>query len=166
MKPVVDQDTGEIKTAFIRTPFNYDMDQASLETGIVNLEPSLTQQQFADECDINTIVKRFGLTGQLPDNPRLPTYGDFTGVTDFQTALNAVRAAEEDFLALPGAIRAEFDNDPQKLLRAVEDPEQQAKLIRLGLATAKPPVVAPDAPPRPDPEPPKAKAASKAPDAS
>lgn len=130
---MIDLDTGEILPTFFRTGYNYDRDQASRQAGTRNTQPSLTQQQFKEEADINTIVRRFGLTGQLPDNPRVPSYGDFTQVTDYQTALNAVRSAEEAFMALPAAVRAEFANDPQKLLTAVEDPSQRDKLRELGL---------------------------------
>lgn len=147
--PTVDPATGEIQLSpgelfapFFRSGFNYDRDRVSLETGVDAGGPSLTQQQFREEADINTIVKRFGLTGQLPDNPRVPTYGDFTGVTDYHSAMLAVRQAEEAFMALPASIRAEFANDPQRLIEAVDDPQQQDKLIELGLATKKAPATA------------------------
>jgi len=134
----LDPDTGEIFAPFFRTGYNYDRNQASLKSGQANTEPSKTQQQFKEEVDINTIVRRFGLTGQLPDNPKIPRYGDFTGVTDYQTAMNAVRAADEAFMALPADVRAAFNHDPQRLIEAVEDPRQQDMLVELGLATKKP----------------------------
>lgn len=146
----IDKDTGEITfpfsdqvepvpTVFIRTPYNYDRDHASRQAGTLNLEPSLTQQQFKEESDINTIVRRFGLTGQMPESPRVPSYGDFTEVTDYHTALNAVREADEAFLRLPAQIRAEFDNDPQKLLEALEEPRNADRLRELGLLKQAPP---------------------------
>lgn len=133
--------------------FNYNTDKASVASGLdFSGTESLTQQQFKEEADINTIVRRFGITGQMPENPRVPHYGDFTEVTDYQTALNAVRAAEEAFLALPAAVRAEFNNDPQLLLEAVEDPRNLDRLRELGLANpAK--VEAPPAPASAPPEP-------------
>lgn len=146
----IDLDSGEVFEPFFRTGYNYDRNAASVASGQANNEPSMAQQQFREECDINTIVRRFGLTGQMPENPKIPRYGDFTGVTDYQTALNAVRAADEAFLTLPADVRAAFNHDPQALLAAVEDPTMQDKLIELGLATRKPsppPAAEPAAPP-------------------
>src|SRR5580765_5072286 len=79
----------------------YDADLLSLATAVGFFEKSLTQQHFKDECDINEIVRRFGLTGKLPENVKAPQYGDFTGLSDYQTALNAVIAADEAFMELP-----------------------------------------------------------------
>jgi len=135
---LVDGEPGFLRAGSMNGLFNYNTEKASLESGIDGqAEPSMTQQQFREEADINTIVRRFGLTGQLPENPRLPTYGDFTEVTDYQTALNAVRLADESFMALPAPIRAEFDNDPQKLLLALDDERNADRLRELGLLNPK-----------------------------
>ena len=77
---------------FLRAPGNYDPDVVSNETGLAcDPDEGVTQQSFKEECDINVIVERFGLTGQLPENLRMPVSGDFTGITDFQTAMQVVR---------------------------------------------------------------------------
>lgn len=133
----IDQATGE--TVPLRTPFNYDRDAVSLATGLACGDPTRAQQNFKEETDINTIVRRFGLTGQLPDNVRVPTYGDFDQVNDFQTALNAVHQAEDAFMALPAALRAEFQNDPQQLLEFVANPDNRSKAVKLGLIPEPPP---------------------------
>lgn len=124
---------------FVRSPFNYDRDYASDASGVdFTGQESMTQQHFAEEVDINTIVKRFGLTGELPENPRLPRSGDFTQVTDYKTALDAVREADAGFMELPAHIRAEFDHDPQKLLEFLENDKNRARATELGLVV-KPP---------------------------
>lgn len=97
---------------FVRNPYNYDTELASRESGLYCDDVSLAVQSAAEECDINTIVRRFGLTGELPDAVQAPTYGDFTGVTDYQTAMNAVVAANEAFDAMPADVRLRFNNDP------------------------------------------------------
>ncbi|WNK14469.1 MAG: internal scaffolding protein [Microvirus sp.] len=135
---------------FLRTEFNYDMLEASAESGLRCDDPSMAQQQFLEESDINTIVDRFGLNGQLPDVVRMPEYGDFTQVTDFQTAMNAVIAAQKDFMTLPAKVRSRFDNDPQKLLEFVADDSNRAEARALGLlkeviSESPPVVVAPTA---------------------
>lgn len=121
------------KGPFLRTAFNYDMDKASVDSGLRCLDESMAQQQFAEECDINTIVKRFGLTGEMPENVRVPQYGDFSGIGDYQSALNAVRDAEESFMELPAHIRARFGHDPQQLLEFVADGRNLEEARRLGL---------------------------------
>lgn len=126
----------------LRSAFNYDPDAVSEETGLVcDPEEGRTQQSFAEECDINTIVRRFGLTGEMPQNLRMPVSGDFTGVTDFQTAMNAVRQAQEAFMELPGEMRARFDNDPQKLISFLEHDGNREEAVKLGLVN-KPPETA------------------------
>lgn len=131
-------------TPFFRTGYNYDVDKASHDAGDYNDEISLTKQSFRDEVDINEIVRRFGLTGQLPgaDN-RVPEYGDFVDIPDYQTALNAVIEAESAFMALPALVRKRFANSPQALLDFVADPGNYDEALRLGLAVKRPEPVAP-----------------------
>lgn len=129
---------------FIRTPYNYDVDAVSDETGLKCEDPSLTQQHLAEECDINYIVERFGVTGQLPEAPtHTPTYGDFTGIGDYRQALDAVMAADDAFMALPAKIRERFDNDPALFVDfcSSTDPADRSEAIELGLI---PPPAVPD----------------------
>jgi phage internal scaffolding protein len=118
---------------FLRTPYNYDMDAASNESGLACEEPSLAQQHFKDECDINTILERFNVTGMLPDAPLSPRYGDFSGIGDYHSAMNRVIAARNEFAALPAQIRARFDNDPAKLIEFIEDESNRSEAEELGL---------------------------------
>lgn len=117
---------------FLRAPHNYDTDSVSHESGLTCGEPTLAQQQFADECDINTIMKRFGQTGELPQ-VRAPQYGDFTAVTDYHSAMNAVRQAQESFAALPAEVRARFGNEPARLLEFCADASNRDEAVKLGL---------------------------------
>jgi phage internal scaffolding protein len=127
---------------FVRNPYNYDMALASEESGLVCQDPSLAQQHMKDECDINVIVERFGVTGQIPVTPLEPSYGDFSGVSDYHTALNAIRASEEAFMALPAKIRARFDHDPNALLNFLQNEDNRDEAIEIGLIDGQP-VVAP-----------------------
>lgn len=120
-----------------RTRYSYDMDAVSFESGLACPEETLTQQQFAEEVDINTIVRRFGLTGQLPDNVSMPTYQDYEGVFDFQSAMNTMMEAERSFMLMPADIRARFDNDPQKLLEFCSDERNRDEAIKWGLVPSK-----------------------------
>jgi phage internal scaffolding protein len=126
------------KLPFVRNPYNYDMEQVSSETGLKCEDPSLTQQHMKDECDINILVERFGVTGQFPTAPIEPTYGDFSGVSDYHSALNVIRASEEAFMALPAKIRAKFDHDPNALLQFLQSDENRNEAIELGLIDGEP----------------------------
>jgi len=120
-------------TVFLRTPYNYDRDAATNESGLACEEPSLAQQHFKDECDINNILRQFNITGLLPESPLSPRYGDFTGIGDYHTALNRVIAAQEEFEALPAQIRARFENDPAQLIEFLENSDNRPEAEELGL---------------------------------
>jgi len=122
------------KTApFVRNPYNYDPIAASNESGLHCEDASLAQQQFKEECDINTIMQKFAVTGMLPDQPLTPRYGDFTGINDYHTALNQVIAAEDEFMSLPANIRARFENDPAQLIEFLNNEENKEEAVKLGL---------------------------------
>jgi len=125
-------------SVFLRTPYNYDVNEASDASALVCDDPSLAQQHAKEECDINTIVRRFGLTGELPNGVKAPQYGDFTEATDYHTALNAVRAADAAFMQLPADIRTRFNNDPGSLVDFVSDDNNRAEAEKLGLVVANP----------------------------
>lgn len=130
---MIDQDTGEIIVPFLRTANNYDRNAASKKSGLATPEPTRAQQQFKEECDINTIVQRFGLTGELPQNFKPPLVEDFDQVMDYQSALNAVIAADRAFMEIPAATRQRFNNNPQQLLEFLDNPANTDEARKLGL---------------------------------
>lgn len=123
-----------MKPPFVRSAYNYDVDEASHASGLACLDDSLTKQSFREECDINTIVRNFGLTGELPDDVRPPTYGDFIGIFDFHSAMNAVALAKEAFDALPADVRARFHHDPGAFVDFCSNPANLDEMRKLGLA--------------------------------
>ena len=123
---------------FVRSPYNYDVDAASDDSGLKCEDKTRTQQNFKDECNINVIMERFGKTGQLPANIRPPEYGDYSQVTDFHSAMNAVRSASEDFMRLPASVRARFENDPQQYLDFFADEANREEAVKLGFAVLPP----------------------------
>lgn len=123
-----------------RSAYDGRADEVSAACGLVFSGAGRTQQQFRDECDINAIVRRFGVTGEVPASVRMPTYDDFSEVTDFHTAMNAVRAAQESFEALPSAIRSRFGHDPQQLLVFLGDEANRDEAAKLGLLNPAKPV--------------------------
>lgn len=117
----------------VKNPITFDRDKNSDLAKFVFTKPSRTQQHFKDECDINTILERFNVTGQLPVAGLSPEYGDFSGITDYQSALNAVMAAQDSFLELPAKVRARFDNDPALFVEFASDEANRDELKAMGL---------------------------------
>lgn len=123
-----------ITAPFVRSAYNYDTKAVSDETGLKCEDESLAQQQFADESDPNKIIEQFARTrDQSLLNVRNPQFGDFTGVNDFHSAMNAVLDAEESFMTLDANLRARFDNDPGKLLDFMSKSENYDECVKLGL---------------------------------
>ncbi len=127
---------------FSRSGFNSDSDADSLAVSLECLDDSLAIQSAKEESDINTIVRRFGLTGELPSDLAMPRSGDFTNVPDFHTAMNLIRATQEEFLRVPAEVRARFNNDPQRLMEFIDDDSNYDEARKLGLL--RPPVSAPE----------------------
>jgi len=98
---------------------------------------SMTVQADAEDADINTIVRRFGLTGTMPVGLHVPSYQDYDGVFDFHSAQLALLDAEANFMAMPAHIRGKFDNDPGKFLQFAVDPANVDAMVEMGLAVKK-----------------------------
>lgn len=125
---------------FIRSSFNYDRDQVSNETGLQCLDESKAIQSAEEESNINTIVRRFGISGELPNQVAMPVSGDFTNIPDFHTAMNLVRQAQEEFVRVPAEIRARFNNDPGRFMDFFDDPANYDEALKLGLVNVRLPV--------------------------
>lgn len=135
---------GKTKKRVLRTAYNYDAKAASTETGqVAGDEPSKAVQSEKDNCDINIIVKRFGITNRMPQSVRIPSYGDFTSVIDFHSAMDAIRVAEEGFMSLPSVVRNRFNNDPQEFLEFCQVEENLPELRKMGLAIPQVDVIIP-----------------------
>lgn len=106
--------------------------------------PSITEQSHKREVDINAIISRYRRTGVLGTQTQVREmfYGDFLEVTDYASAMTAIVNAQERFMELPSAVRAEFANDPGKLLAALKDDSQLQRLVDLGIVKKPDPVVA------------------------
>lgn len=130
-----------------RFPYGYDVDAASLESGLECKDPSLADQAGAADTDINTIVRRFNLTGELPLTKRVPyPYAvDVDEILDYRTCLDRINAAAASFASLPAHVRSEFENDPGKFVTFAENPDNLEKMREWGLAPAA--AVAPSSPP-------------------
>ncbi|QXP08210.1 MAG: internal scaffolding protein [Arizlama microvirus] len=106
------------------------------ETATINEEPTLTQQSDAQEANINVIMERYQTSGQLPKMLQEGIYGDFSNVTDYRTAVETIRAAEDAFYEIPAQIRQKFDNNPDNFIKFATDPSNKQALQEMGLANA------------------------------
>lgn len=129
----------------VRSAYNYDRNLASVESALVCDDDSRAVQSAEEESNINTIVRRFGISGKLPDQVAMPRSGDFSGAPDFHTAMNLVRQAQEEFVRVPADVRARFRNDPQEFMNFFENPDNYAEALKLGLVNARPASGIPDA---------------------
>jgi len=116
--------------------------------GISFEDPTLTKQSFKEECDVNSVMRKFQATGVHPNfNPIDPIYGDFSDVNDYQTSLNLVLHANAQFEGLPAAVRDRFQNDPSQFLQFAADPKNGREMVKLGLAVERPNLVSPSSQP-------------------
>lgn len=120
----------------IRSRYN-----AGVREGWKSSVPSMTQQQFKDEADINYIVSMYDSSGVMPTfhgdgQPAQPVFGDFASLPDnAQEMYNLVIEAKNNFDNLPLDVRKRFNYDPAAFLAFVDNPENLDELVAMGLAT-------------------------------
>jgi len=103
-------------------------------------EPSLTQQQFAKDCDVNNIIAKYKKTGSVTHvrNRTEGVYANLVDIPDYAEALQQIIHANETFGELPAQTRARFANDPQLLIEFLKDPKNDEQAIELGLRVRAP----------------------------
>lgn len=147
----------------------YDFYKTSgADTAVLSGGPSLTRQEFAEECDINVLMARYETVGALPANvlAREPMFYDFTSKPDdLMQTMDMLAAARDAFMTLPARVRKEFDNDPVVFVDFASRDENLDQMRAWGLAA---PVEAPPVPSAPAgaPAAPAAPSASQAPGAA
>lgn len=100
---------------------------------------SLTQQHFAQEADIKTIIKKHDRTGIISHVARgVAQYGDYSEINEYREALDKVNNAQASFQELPSQIRAMFGNDAGEFFEFATNPANAEKMVELGLK-AEPP---------------------------
>lgn len=119
---------------YLRQMRAYDAAAESLKSALDTGSVSLVQQHLVDEVDINTIVRRFGVTGHLPAGVPGGVFGDFSGVVDYEDAVAKVDRAREGFMTLPAEVRERFGNDPGRLVGFAQNVPEEMLHAELGLA--------------------------------
>lgn len=121
------------------------------DTTVYPVGPSMTRQEFAEECDINTLMARYDAHLSDPMRSiREPMYVDFTDMPDtLMGTMALVQEASDAFYRLPAIVRREFDNDPVMFTEFASDPANIDQLRTWGLAKPKPAEPAPPSSPAP-----------------
>ena len=95
---------------------------------------SKVQEQFADACQTDTIIRKYNMMGV---NPFIAAGGsqylDTTEIPSFVVAQNAQVKVKEYFEGLPAEIRLEFNNDPMQFAEVVSDPRNADYLREIGV---------------------------------
>lgn len=95
---------------------------------------SKVQEQFADACQTDTIIRKYNMMGV---NPFIASGGsqylDTTQIPSFVAAQNAQIKVKEYFEGLPADIRLEFNNDPMQFAEVVSDPRNAEYLREIGV---------------------------------
>lgn len=105
----------------------------------VNREPSMTDQQWSEECDTNYILEKFRRTGQVTHLAKSQgIFADVSNVQDLLPSLIKMKEAEDAFLQYPAEVRRRFDNDVVKMLQFLDDPKNDDEAKKLGLRVSGP----------------------------
>lgn len=106
----------------------------------LNKEPSKTQQHFADSVNVNNIMKKYhnNLNNVPAPIAAAGVYGDFSKAKSYQEMLNAINQSEESFGQLPSELRTRFENNPNNLIKYLDDPKNLEESYTLNLRV-KPP---------------------------
>lgn len=122
----------------LRIVGEYDADQLSHDTGLDCRDESLTHQEFKEECDINTIIDRFGIGENPIEAQKWVTNVDIADAPDnYMDVMNQLNEARDQFMSLPAKVRSNFDNDPAQFVDFVSNPANGDEMVRLGLASVR-----------------------------
>lgn len=125
------------QTIQIKTRYTHKKAKPTSFSKTDNSSVSKTQQHFREDCNINSIIKKYNTSGLLTDPAVVPTRqpmtGDMTGVVDFHTMQNKMIEMRQYFKSIPAIIRKRFGNDPDQLLAWINNPDNKSEAIELGL---------------------------------
>lgn len=113
-------------------------DHEGTRTTVTCKTPSMAFQSEKDDTMIEAYLRRYRATGFLGDPQRkaAATFGDFSGLEDYQTLQNKMCAVKEHFEALPSNIRRFFGDEPANFVNFVTNPSNFQKAIDMGLISS------------------------------
>lgn len=134
---LIDDETGEIlDEVFFKTPYNHNTNAETDRVALTCKDKSLTDQSFAVEVDINTIINKALRTKEMPN--QIPgDFGDATAIPTLFEMRTKIAENNATFYKLPAHIRAQHQNDPSQwelqVLTAVQNQDTK-ELKKLGLS--------------------------------
>ncbi len=138
MTDLLDTNTGEITS--VEIPIRNANPLTRVRVAKHFTGTSLAKQSFKEECDINTIMRKYEKSGLIAHlNKHQGQYGNFIGFQDYHASQNQILEARESFATIPAKIRAKFNNDPATFLEFAQNPDNLDQMIEMGLAPPKPP---------------------------
>jgi len=100
----------------------------------LNEQPSMTDQSFKDEVNVNNIINKFNRTGQISHLAKKSgMYADLSTIEDLHSSLTQVVQAQEAFDSLPAELRRRFGNSPVEMVNFLQDPSNDQEAVKLGL---------------------------------
>ena len=95
---------------------------------------SRTEQNHAEACEINNIVRKYHKTGAIEHrNENQGEYGFVDSIT-LQECMYVTAKAASMFEEVPSNIRKKFNNKPEAFFEYVQNPNNREELVKLGLA--------------------------------
>ncbi|UPW41759.1 internal scaffolding protein [Peromfec virus RodF7_15] len=103
--------------------------------------PSMTQQQFKEQCDINNILARFLQTGDvslLNTFEKINRYIDISEIpTTLEDSFDYIDYAQEKFMELDSSVRRKFGDNFRNLVTYLDSNPDIDSLYEHGLLTKK-----------------------------
>lgn len=95
---------------------------------------SMTQQHFAHEQDVRTIISQYDKTGLIANVARgVAKYGDYSEINEYRESLDLVNNANQMFMELPAEVREKFNNNAGIFFEFATNPENESDMIKMGL---------------------------------
>lgn len=111
-----------------------ERENGTLRIQTVFKKKTRTQQQFAKDCNINNIIKKYKKTGVITHiNTKTGVYADMTQMPNYQEALQTVIHGQTAFDQLPAELREKFKYNPQEMMDYLNDKRNDEEAIKLGL---------------------------------
>lgn len=151
----------EVPAPMAHNDFSKSNGSAREDHVTLTVGPSMTRQEFAEECDINNIMQKYDAYLSDPmKSVREPIYYDFTVMPDsLMGAMDVILQGEQAFYSLPAKVRKEFDNNAAAFVDFASDPANAEQMREWGLGAPEKVVEPPmrvevvSAPPAPEPSP-------------
>lgn len=108
-------------------------------------ETDKTDQSFKEDADVNNILSKWAKQGTIP-NFTPGVYADVSELGNFQTAMESVTKAQDDFNNLPAELRERFNQSPTALVNFLKNPNNREEAQKLGLIPTPKKITAPGTP--------------------